>query len=160
MKGPGIDALAEGRPVLVDNLGTMTARWPQFASGAQALGMQAVFAFPLLVGAIRTGVVSFYADHVAPLAEGQLEDLAVLANLVTSTVLAMQSEVATEELAWSLADAADDHAAVHQATGMVAIQVGCSMQDALVRLRARAFADGVSVNEVGQQVVERQLRFE
>jgi hypothetical protein len=43
---------------------------------------------------------------------------------------------------------------------MVAVQLDASVATALVRLRARAFADGLSVDEVARQVVKRQLRFD
>ena len=75
---------------------------------------------------------------------------------VTDAVLAMQSGARTEELAWSLANAADHRAVVHQATGMVAMQVECSARDALARLRATAFTDGTTVDEVAPRVVERR----
>jgi hypothetical protein len=43
---------------------------------------------------------------------------------------------------------------------MVGVQLECSARDALARLRARAFADGVTVDEVARRVVQRKLRFE
>jgi transcriptional regulator with GAF, ATPase, and Fis domain len=159
-EGPGIDAHAEGRPVLVEDLGAAAARWTQFVPAARALGVNAVFAFPLQVGAIRTGVLSLYARRADPLDAGQLGELATVAGLATEAVLAMQSGAVAGELAWSLTGAAEHRAVVHQATGMAAMQLGCSAQDALVRLRARAFADGAGVAEVARQVVERRLRFE
>jgi len=159
-EGPGVDALAEGRPVLVHDLATAASRWMHFVPGAQALGVRAAFAYPLQVGAIRTGVLSLYADHANPLGDGQLQDHEELADLVTTALLAMQSGVATRELGWPLASAAEYRAVVHQAIGMVAMQVECSARDALARLRATAFTEGVGVDEVARQIVERQLRFD
>jgi len=159
-EGPGVDAHGEGRAVLADDLAVYASRWVHFVPAARALGVQAAFAFPLWMGAIRAGVLSLYADRVDPLERGQLGELAILAGLVTDAVLVMQSGAVVEELAWSLADAADHRAVVHQATGMVAVQLACSAQDALVRIRAKAFADGVPVDDVARRVVERRLRFE
>jgi hypothetical protein len=48
---------------------------------------------------------------------------------------------------------------IHQATGMVQVQLGVSTEEALVRLRARAFALGRPLVEVATDVVERRLRF-
>jgi AmiR/NasT family two-component response regulator len=119
-----------------------------------------VFAFPLQLGAVRIGVMSLYADRSNPLVDGKLADMTTLAELVTDAVLAMQSGAGADELSWALSNAAEHRAVVHQATGMLTMQLECSAQDALARLRAKAFADGVGVDEVSRLVVERQLRFD
>ena len=54
----------------------------------------------------------------------------------------------------------DIHAVVHQAAGMVSVQLDISVGDALVRLRAHAFATDRPLNEVGREVVARTLRFD
>ena len=159
-EGPGVDAQADGRAVLVGDLATRTTRWAQFVPAARALGVESVFAFPLQLGAIRAGVLSLYAGRVDPLEPHQLGELATLVVLVTDALLAMQSGAEAEELAWSLAHAADHRAVVHQATGMVSVQLSCSAQDALARIRARAFAEGVAVDDVARRIVDRRLRFE
>lgn len=159
-EGPGVEAHAEGRAVLVGDLARRVTRWAHFVPAALALGVRAAFAFPLHMGAISTGVLSLYADRVHPFEEKELGQLVILAGLVNDAVLAMQSGAGAEELAWSLASAADHRAVVHQATGMVGVQLECSARDALARLRARAFADGVTVDEVARRVVQRKVRFE
>ena len=49
---------------------------------------------------------------------------------------------------------------VHQATGMISVQLDLGMQDAFARLRGRAFADRRSLAEVAADVVARRLRFD
>ncbi|WP_248812061.1 ANTAR domain-containing protein [Frankia sp. AgPm24] len=51
-------------------------------------------------------------------------------------------------------------AEVHQATGMAMVRLGVSAQEALVRLRAHAFAVGLTVDEVAGEVVARRLRLD
>jgi AmiR/NasT family two-component response regulator len=58
-----------------------------------------------------------------------------------------------------LADTLVDRAEVHQATGMIAIQLGSNLADALTVLRARAFASGRPIVELAHDVVTRRLRF-
>jgi hypothetical protein len=53
-----------------------------------------------------------------------------------------------------------DNSAVHQAAGMVSVQVGCSTDQARHLLSARAFADGVSVARVAGEVVRGAILFE
>jgi hypothetical protein len=49
---------------------------------------------------------------------------------------------------------------VYQAIGMIAVQLGVSLEEASVRLRARAFASGAVLGEVADNVVSRRLRFD
>jgi hypothetical protein len=51
-------------------------------------------------------------------------------------------------------------AVVHQATGMLLVQLGVDAQTALLRLRAHAYAEGRPLREVAADVVERRLRLE
>jgi GAF domain-containing protein len=159
-EGPGVDAYAEGRPVLIEDLAGAARRWMLFVPAARDLGVRAVFAFPLQLGAVRIGVMSLYAGRSNPPVDGKLADMTTLAELVTDAVLAMQSGAGADELSWALSNAAEHRAVVHQATGMLIMQLECAAQDALARLRAKAFADGVGVDEVSRLVVERQLRFD
>ena len=57
-EGPCHDVLASAAPVLAADLGDEESgrRWPAFTPAARQLGAGAVFAFPLIVGAIRAGV--------------------------------------------------------------------------------------------------------
>ncbi|MFL6114210.1 MAG: ANTAR domain-containing protein, partial [Catenulispora sp.] len=48
---------------------------------------------------------------------------------------------------------------VHQATGMIKMQLGVSIDNAFLMLRARAFTTSRSLQEVATDVVERRLRF-
>jgi len=51
-------------------------------------------------------------------------------------------------------------AQVHQATGMISVQLGVSPAEALAHLRAHAYADGRLLAEVAADVVARRLRFD
>jgi hypothetical protein len=159
-EGPGVDAFFEGRPVLVGDLPAAASRWMLFVSGATALGIRAAFAYPLQLGVIRIGVLSLYAYTAGMPDDGRLRDLAELADLATATVLAMQSGVPTGELGLPLVGAAEHRAVVQQAIGAVAMRVECSARDALARLRAKAFVEGVELDEVARDVVEGRTRIE
>jgi hypothetical protein len=53
----------------------------------------------------------------------------------------------------------NNHAEVHQATGMILVQLGVPAQDAFVRLRAHAFATHRRLADVASDVVARRLVF-
>jgi hypothetical protein len=50
-------------------------------------------------------------------------------------------------------------AEVHQATGMISVQLGIPLTDALVTLRARAYADGRPLSHLAADVVGRRISF-
>jgi AmiR/NasT family two-component response regulator len=49
---------------------------------------------------------------------------------------------------------------VHQATGMLLVQLGISAEAAFARLRAYAYAHDQRLADVAREVVGRRLRFE
>lgn len=49
---------------------------------------------------------------------------------------------------------------MHQATGRVSVQAGNAVGEALVLLRARAYADGRTVLEVARDVLAGRIRFD
>jgi AmiR/NasT family two-component response regulator len=53
---------------------------------------------------------------------------------------------------------ADFHFVVHNAAGMVSVQQGISITEALIRLRAYAFSHGRLLADVAEDVVARRLR--
>jgi GAF domain-containing protein len=158
-EGPGVDAYAEGRPVLIDDLHAIDGRWPQFSGAATELGVCAVLALPLQVGAIRLGVLALYRDQPWLVSTEQLTDVLLVADLVTHLVLAAQSEVASESVAWAL-DVSDYRVVVHQATGMISAQLEIGIEEALVRLRGRAFGAERPIDEVAEDVLAGFLSFE
>jgi hypothetical protein len=60
----------------------------------------------------------------------------------------------------ALGQETDFAAVVHQASGMVSVQVGVSVAEALIRIRAYAFANDRHLSEVGAAVVARHLSFD
>jgi AmiR/NasT family two-component response regulator len=58
--------------------------------------------------------------------------------------------------------ASDDYlsAVVHQATGMVAVQAGCDVTEALNRMRIRAEATDQTLENTALDVIDRVIRFD
>jgi hypothetical protein len=158
-EGPALDCYAQGTTVLVDDVQSLAPRWPQFSAAVAAMGVRAVFALPLQTAATRIGVLVLYRDEAGSLADGVLDDAMEVAELVTQLVLVMQSEASAESVAWAL-DVADHRAVVHQATGMIAVQINGDVDEALVRLRAYAFSADRPIREIAEDVVTGQLRFD
>ncbi len=160
-EGPCVDAYRQGRPVLEPDLADPeTPRWLAFSPPALAANARAVFGFPLQVGAVRLGALNLYRDRPGPLGDGQHADALVMADVAAQVVLAMQANAPLDAVAEELEARANFHLVEHQASGMVAAQLGVSVGEALVRLRAHAFSHDLPLEEVAEAVVDRRLRFD
>jgi hypothetical protein len=158
-EGPATEVRRQGRPVLVSDLGDATSDWPQFAPAVARLGVGAIYAIPLRIGAVDLGVLVLGSATPRALNGEELADSLVLGDLISRLVLDLQAGVASESLAWAL-DATDTRTVVHQATGMIAAQLNVSVAEALIRLRANAFATDRPIDQVATEVVAGQRRFE
>jgi GAF domain len=155
-EGPCVDASQTGRPVLQPDLArTAPLRWPAFAGGALEAGVRALFAFPLRVGAIRVGVLDLYRDRAGPLSTDELAEALSFADAATLLLLHEQASTA----AWSAVPVLDDRAEVHQATGVVSVQAAVGLAEALVLLRARAFADQRPLGDLARDVLTGTVSF-
>lgn len=160
-EGPCVEAFTDGVPALEPDLaGNGLARWPGFARPALTLGVRAVFAVPLQVGRARVGALDLARDTAGELAGDALADVLVLAEVTTSAVLFLQAGVRDGNVGTLLSRVGADRIVVHQATGMVSVQLGVPVVDALARLRAFAVAADRALDEVAADIVARRLRFE
>ena len=75
-------------------------------------------------------------------------------NLFTS----LQAGRPPDELDQVFTDTLSSSVEVHQATGVVSVQLGITVGAALALLRARAIAEACSLPEVATQVVEHRLQ--
>jgi len=158
-EGPATEARRQGRPVLVPDLRDVANDWPQFVRAVEPLGLGAIYAIPLRIGAVDLGVLVFGAAARRALTHQELADCFLVGDLVARWVLDLQAGVTSESLAWAL-DASDSRTAVHQATGMIAAQLNLGVAEALVRLRANAFATNRPIDQVAAEVVAGRRRFD
>jgi hypothetical protein len=160
-EGPCIDASERGRPVLQPQLrATAPLLWPGFGPAALDAGIEAIFAFPLQVGGIRLGVLDLYRDSAGDLDAADLREALAYADAATLVMLHLQDQMPGDgALHPDLADRTRFRLVVHQATGMVAVQTGVSLAQALLLLRARAYSSERTLADVARDVVGRTLRF-
>jgi hypothetical protein len=82
-----------------------------------------------------------------------------MADVAARAVLSMQADAAPGTLAAALASEANLHLEVHQAAGMVSVQLGVTIAEALVRLCGHTFRADRLLGDVADDVVNRRLRF-
>jgi hypothetical protein len=167
-EGPCHDALAAGAPVLASDLddGESSRRWPGFTTEARRLGAEAVFAFPLMIGAIRAGVMGLYRDSPGPPARAALGDCLLLADVATVLLIDGLSGASGRRdrdgagAAGQPSNLALHRAEVDQATGMLTVQLGVTVAEAYARLRAYAYAQDRRLADVAGDIVARRLRLD
>ena len=157
-EGPCHDAYTTGTMVAVPDLVSRTnIDWPNYTPSALELGTCAVFAFPLQVGAGVVGVLTLYQGTVGMLTEEQVADGLVLAHLLPPIMSAIQARAPKPLPAGVLSDADAHRAEVHQASGMTAVQLGIHADEALIRMRAHAYATSQTVAEVASEILAHRL---
>ena len=166
-EGPCHDMLATAAPVLATDLDDEETgrRWPAFTPEARKAGALAVFAFPLMIGAIRSGAMGLYRDSPGPLSGPQLGDCLLLADAATVLLLDSLDHGDTSITDGSAVrrDGAPPGPVAHraeidQATGMVTVQLGVGAAEAFARLRAYAYARDQRLTDVARDIVTRRLR--
>ncbi|WP_083449643.1 GAF domain-containing protein [Actinoplanes rectilineatus] len=156
-QGPCFDAFYTRRPVLVSDLDDVPAiaDWPDFGARAVAVGIRAVFAFPVLLDGrpvatlemcrITAGALSDtdvdHAVRYAAVAAVLLQDDAVAGNGAGAVI--------GQEAAFLL-----------QATGRVMVQADVDADTALHRLRRYAVDHDRHVRDVVVDVLAHRLRFD
>jgi hypothetical protein len=158
-EGPCVDAYQQDSVVAEPDLAEPVARrWPAFTPPALQAGVRAVFGFPLRVGTVRLGALNLYRDRPGLLNGEQHADALVVADVAARWVLDAQAGAPSGVVAKELEAGADFHFAVHNAAGMVSVQGGISVAEALIRLRAFAFANDRLLADVADDVVARRVR--
>jgi hypothetical protein len=160
-EGPCLDACQQDQVVTEPDLADpVTRRWPTFTPPALQAGVRAVFGFPLRVGTAHLGALNLYRDVPGPLTGDQHADALVVADVAARWVLEAQAGAPPDTVAEELEVGADFHFAVHNAAGIVSVQEGISVTEALIRLRAFAFGSDRLLAEVARDVIARRLRMQ
>ncbi|MFU8842077.1 MAG: GAF and ANTAR domain-containing protein, partial [Nitriliruptoraceae bacterium] len=146
-EGPSYAAHRTGWPVQVPDL-ELDGSWPAFADAAAALGLRAVFAFPLRSGSVTLGALTFYERVAGELTAEQYADALVLARFALNLLTSLQAGRPPGELDQVFSDTLSSSVEVHQASGVVSVQLSIPVGTALAVLRAHAFAESCSLAEV------------
>lgn len=157
-EGPCIDAYTTGRPVLVPDLDDHgTRRWPGYAPAAREHGVRAVFAFPLQVGAARAGALDIYRTQAGSLTDDALTRAYSFADVAMGLLVDGQARVGDDRSSRDLDDALAPRLEVYQAQGMVMVDLGVGVDEAMARLRAHAYAEGRPIAHIARDIVAGKL---
>ena len=165
-EGPCLDSVTYRAPILVADLADPDdTRWPAYGAAMLAHEIRGVFAMPLVVAGEHVGALDLFRAQPGRLTGEQLTGAVAAAELASVPLLDIMDG--------DLQAAADDpssnawtelsilsRAEVSQATGMLVAQLGIEPAEALVRLRAHAYATDRTATEVARDILDRRLRLE
>ncbi len=165
-EGPCLESVAVRSPVLVIDLAdAVQERWPTYGPAMMANDVRGVFAMPVLVAGEYLGALDLFRASAGPLTGDDLTGALIAAELAELPMLDLlgqdlQAALADpDSYAWAELNTIT-RAEVSQATGMLVAQLGIEPAEALVRLRAHAYATGRSATEVARDILERRLRLD
>lgn len=163
-EGPCLHAAELGVPVLATDLmaSQEALRWPVFAQEAMAAGVRAVYSIPLGNAMVCVGTLDLYRDAPGELSLQDLHAAQLVAGVMTVALMALphgEEQGLVEGETW-LSGLTADHDEVHQAVGMIMVQLGVGADEALARLRAHAFAHDRTALEVAREVIAHRTRID
>jgi hypothetical protein len=165
-EGPCLDSVAGRTPVLVADLADPDeARWPIYGPALLSHQIRGVFAMPVLVAGEHIGALDLFRAQPGRLEEDHLAGAIVAAELAGAPLLDVMNDDLLaavndpESNAWAELRALS-RAEVSQATGMLVAQLGVEPAEALIRLRAHAYATGRSSTDVARDILDRRLKLE
>jgi hypothetical protein len=160
-EGPCYDAFTGSGPVQVPDVNApasmMASPWPVFSQVVAAAGVGALFAFPLMIGAIPLGALDFYRRRPGELSTDQLRAAWDIADAAAGSLLDLRSGAGVDLPEDAAPRGASYRLEVHQATGMISVQLGTPLDEALMLLRAHAFAEDIDIDDVARDVVAGRL---
>jgi len=153
-EGPPLDAYRQARPVFAPYLlEEGRQRWPGYVDAVRACGVRACFSLPLHVGAVRLGVLDLYAGSPGPLRPDQVDLGLTFADLATEFLLDSSPGGGAAEVNTRLVDAVERRGEIHQAQGMVMVDLDVDLAEALALMRGHAFTEGLTLLEVAQKIL-------
>jgi hypothetical protein len=167
--GPGVDAFVTGAAQLMPDVGGEggpAGGGPAFRVAAGGFGVRALLALPLRLGAASLGVLTLYRTEAGSLDGPDMAQAVRWANTAAPALLDLMVNLAAEggfvEQDGSPVGPETEifRTEIYQAAGMVMVQLGVSIEVAMVRLRARAFASGRATGDIARDVVRRKIFFE
>jgi GAF domain-containing protein len=165
-EGPCLDSVAQKGPVLVADLAEIDdSRWPVYAPAMLAHRIRGVFAMPVVVAGEHVGALDLFRNQPGGLDGRRMAGAASAAEIAGLPLLDLLNNDLRaavndpESTAWAELHALS-RVEVSQATGMLVAQLDVDPAEALVRLRAHAYATGRSATDVARDILDRRLRLE
>ncbi len=151
-QGPCVDASVQGRWFHVESLDTET-RWPAFTPRAQALGINAILASPLLARDQPVGALNIYSRTPAAFTPTDQELASVFATEVSTILTDAGMDLADEQLVGRVNEALLTRRVIAQAQGVIMQRDGVDEDAAYTALRRTSLVSGMTMREEADHIL-------
>lgn len=159
-QGPHWQALSSGAPVLLsDTRSDFHEEWPLFGAALSQLDVGALYSFPMALGAVTVGVVDLYSHRPLVLEQADYVLAIALCGQVAKHAVFDAVQGAAREGVGAFDNAPAMRREVHQATGVVLVQIGSSATEAFFVMRAYAYSRELSLLAVAKDVLAGRIDF-
>jgi hypothetical protein len=110
-----------------------------------------VFAFPIRIGGIGVGTLDLFRRVPGPMTTSELTQALACVDALGAALLDFGAGQHGEDLL-------SPRMVVHQAAGVAMVQLDTTIEEAMARLRATAYAEDVSINALAADVVSGRRR--
>jgi hypothetical protein len=140
-------------------------RWPAYGPAMLDFRIRAVYAVPIVAAGEYVGSLNLFREHPGGFPTKHVAGVVLAAELAGIPLLDLLDadlQAAVDDPcsdAWAELNAIS-RAEVGQATGMLVAQLDVEPAEALVRLRAHAYATGRTATDVARDIIDRKLILE
>ena len=157
-EGPCLDAYRTGRLTVSHQLDDAMQRWPQFALHAGDAGLASLAGIPMRLRTDTIGALNLFSHRPGGLSDDDQEIAQAIADIATIGVLNERAIRDGRIIAAQLQTALASRVTIEQAKGILAENLGITVDDAFTRLRNHARSTNSKLTETARAVVSGVLR--
>jgi len=157
-EGPCVDAFTHGKVVRVPDLSMEAASWPRWSLEARQQNVEAVLGLPIRVREESLGAVNIYSSKPREWHDAEVSLAQVLTDMAASYVANASDLAHSRRTSEQLREALESRIVIEQAKGVLANELGRTVDEAFAILRQHARSNGASLRELAHAVVHLGLR--
>lgn len=155
--GPCLEAFRSAERVDVPRLSDARSTWPHYVEIAESRGFQAAHALPLSHRDNHLGALGLFFERADSFTEADAAIGGALAQVATIALIQHRTIEHHVTLSDQLQYALEARVLIEQAKGIVASQLGLSIDDAYTRMRDRARRDQLRMRDLAQELIDHRV---
>jgi GAF domain-containing protein len=157
-EGPCVDAFMTRRPAGTEDLERDGERWPRLSEVAGAIGVRAIWAFPMELRDHTIGALNVFLEEPGRLGRNDTSLVRALAAVATVAIVQERLALSADELTRQLQQALETRVVIEQAKGILSARgFAEDLGAAFEVLRSHARQNNRRLSDVAVDVVEGRL---